>query len=554
MTSLSTQTSRFWHLSVGRLFALLLIGLFAFFLISGAFMYRQLVALERVLADISKDGVPAMIDASQTFSQANLLLNSIQELTMASTSAAQRIALSEVENKLNQMLQTNPTMQASVYEEQIRLIREELDSLNVLIAQKLAILNQIQTQKTALFVLLSDMQRISQQDSAKLQSWATQVAAIVAQTTESMSEGRLYLLRDKRQLLANQINQLSEVTASLPASSKDQVEALNESLNKLVTGENGLFKLKAEQLRVNGRAIGRGHFVTNMVEDFSRDAEAAAVRINQRAIGEVAELTATVNRQSRTFIVIAFLTGLLLLLSMNVVRKRIIHRLVLLNRAIKQYVPGEADLIDDDRQDEIGELVRSFRQFANTLEIQQEKLKNLSLTDELTNIANRRHFEKRLEHELRLAQRHQWPLSLLLIDVDYFKAYNDFYGHSEGDTCLKTVAAIISKAIRREVDLAARFGGEEFVCILPSTDKSGAMAISHQLHALLYQANLPHHKSLVSDRVTWSIGVATSSAQEPFDRDTLILHADTALYHSKQSGRNTTTHHDQIDPARKSHS
>ncbi|MFC7001220.1 hypothetical protein ACFQMB_06480 [Pseudobowmanella zhangzhouensis] len=106
-------------------------------------------------------------------------------------------------------------MQASVYDEQIRLIREELDSLNVLIAQKLAILNQIQTQKTALFVLLSDMQRISQQDSAKLQSWATQVAAIVAQTTESMSEGRLYLLRDKRQLLANQINQLSEVTTSL---------------------------------------------------------------------------------------------------------------------------------------------------------------------------------------------------------------------------------------------------------------------------------------------------------------------------------------------------
>ncbi|MFC7001221.1 hypothetical protein ACFQMB_06485 [Pseudobowmanella zhangzhouensis] len=76
---------------------MLLIGLFAFFLISGAFMYRQLVAMERVLADISKDGVPAMIDASQTFSQANLLLNSIQELTMASTSAAQRIALSEVE-------------------------------------------------------------------------------------------------------------------------------------------------------------------------------------------------------------------------------------------------------------------------------------------------------------------------------------------------------------------------------------------------------------------------------------------------------------------------
>jgi diguanylate cyclase (GGDEF)-like protein/PAS domain S-box-containing protein len=167
-------------------------------------------------------------------------------------------------------------------------------------------------------------------------------------------------------------------------------------------------------------------------------------------------------------------------------------------------------------------------------------LEDLSNTDGLTGIANRRRFDDALDQEWRRARRLNSSLSLLLIDIDFFKAYNDNYGHLAGDDCLRRVAVTLSGAIRRPADTVARYGGEEFVCLLPDTDSRGAAWIARQIHSRLRHIPIPHEYSSVSSHITVSIGLASMSPSPDEEPIELIRKADESLYQAKQAGRNRT--------------
>ena len=175
------------------------------------------------------------------------------------------------------------------------------------------------------------------------------------------------------------------------------------------------------------------------------------------------------------------------------------------------------------------------------------ELRRLMSLDPLTGIANRRSFDETLNLEWRRASRSQQPLSLLVIDVDHFKLYNDTYGHVAGDQCLRTVAEVIDTCIKRAGDLAARYGGEEFAVILPHTTANDAHMLAQKICDTLNGRNLPHRGSPTSNHVTVSIGVATrhtiqSAGSNPEVKATnpvvLIEAADKALYDAKAAGRN----------------
>jgi diguanylate cyclase (GGDEF)-like protein len=177
----------------------------------------------------------------------------------------------------------------------------------------------------------------------------------------------------------------------------------------------------------------------------------------------------------------------------------------------------------------------------NQLELKhhQDRLRNLSLLDGLTGIANRRRFDQFLEMEWQRCSRNAQPLSLVMGDVDFFKAFNDGYGHGRGDECLRAVARVFAMALRRPADLAARYGGEEFVCVLPETDQEGARIVADQIMAQMEDLALPHAFSAVAGRVTVSVGVAT--AERPSlgrSWKTLAEEADLHLYEAKRRGRN----------------
>ncbi len=165
------------------------------------------------------------------------------------------------------------------------------------------------------------------------------------------------------------------------------------------------------------------------------------------------------------------------------------------------------------------------------------ELQRLAACDYLTQVANRRRFDEYLQHEWRRQAREQAPISLLLCDVDFFKVYNDTYGHQKGDECLQQVAAAISQAVKRPADLVARYGGEEFAAILPETDLQGALCVAEAIRASVKALKIPHAGSAASEFVSLSIGVATQVPAPNSSASSLIAAADEALYRAKAGGR-----------------
>ena len=184
-------------------------------------------------------------------------------------------------------------------------------------------------------------------------------------------------------------------------------------------------------------------------------------------------------------------------------------------------------------------LDQTLRAFSEDLQRDNLGLHELAHTDKLTQIANRRRFDEMLEHEWRRAQRGKTPLAMVLIDIDFFKKYNDHYGHPAGDACLHSVGGVLATRLNRTGDLPARYGGEEFAVILPATDLHGALAVAERIRQEILALCIPHAQSPF-EIVTASLGVA---ALEPNGIDgvgaaELVARADTQLYQAKRAGRN----------------
>ncbi len=175
-----------------------------------------------------------------------------------------------------------------------------------------------------------------------------------------------------------------------------------------------------------------------------------------------------------------------------------------------------------------------------TQQLQQvnEDLNRMATTDALTQVANRRHFDQVLAQEWARAQREGTGLALIMGDVDYFKPYNDHYGHPAGDLCLQQVAQILRANVQRPGDLLARYGGEEFVVLLPQTAIAGVMVVVERMQHDLAQARLPHEFSLVADHITFSFGIACCTPEAQSLPAELLSAADAALYQAKLAGRN----------------
>ncbi len=163
---------------------------------------------------------------------------------------------------------------------------------------------------------------------------------------------------------------------------------------------------------------------------------------------------------------------------------------------------------------------------------------DLSTTDGLTELANRRRFDDFLEREWRRSMREESALSLIFMDIDFFKEYNDHYGHLAGDDCLRHVAGVLKRLVQRPGDLVARYGGEEFACILPETDREGATELADKIMQGINSLNLPHVTSRVVSHVTLSFGVATMVPERGQSQSELIRLADHLLYSAKEEGRN----------------
>ncbi|MCP4633548.1 MAG: diguanylate cyclase [candidate division Zixibacteria bacterium] len=184
-------------------------------------------------------------------------------------------------------------------------------------------------------------------------------------------------------------------------------------------------------------------------------------------------------------------------------------------------------------------IVEDFKNITDR-KLAEKELERLAMVDELTQLANRRRFDECLRNEWQRLKREGAPLSLIMCDVDYFKQYNDSYGHKSGDDCLIAVAQGISSQIKRPADLTARYGGEEFAVVLPNTPSEGAFHVAENIRKRVHQIRIAHSSSDIDPSVTLSLGVSTIIPANDSSPDVLIKLADKALYEAKENGRNQT--------------
>ena len=232
------------------------------------------------------------------------------------------------------------------------------------------------------------------------------------------------------------------------------------------------------------------------------------------------------------------LIGLAALLVLAILNRFVFKPVDAMKQEMARFAAGDQSAIAGTHMlFEFAVLADTFNAMARELAAKIDQLKHLSRYDSLTTLVNRQHFDLCIEQEWRRALRSHEPISLLMIDVDHFKRYNDYYGHVGGDDCLRAVAEILRQVVQRSTDLPARYGGEEFVVLLPNTSLPSAIALAEEALAIFQQRNLPHAATSLG-RISVSIGVATCNTAEACSPSGLVESADHALYEAKNAGRN----------------
>ncbi len=199
--------------------------------------------------------------------------------------------------------------------------------------------------------------------------------------------------------------------------------------------------------------------------------------------------------------------------------------------------------------DQLVEDISKRQEIETKLQEANKELHRLAMVDGLTQLSNRRRFDEYIDIEWKRGIRENTPLSLIIFDVDFFKLYNDTYGHQAGDDCLRAIAGTISRNVKRVADFAARYGGEEFALVLPATDIKGALHLAETIRTEIYGLEIPHSKSLLDGRVTISAGVACIVPRKGLTLENLIKLADEALYNAKAQGRNMSVTLQENEPA-----
>jgi len=205
----------------------------------------------------------------------------------------------------------------------------------------------------------------------------------------------------------------------------------------------------------------------------------------------------------------------------------------------KLYISADAGPIYDEK----GKLIAVVQTIRDSTDYKkaQSALEELSITDELTGLHNRRFFNENLHLEWSRGIRSQEPLALILLDIDYFKQYNDTYGHTAGDDCLQSVARVLQHSLLRSSDIVTRYGGEEFVLLLPNTTLEGAFEVADRIRSALERLDIPHTTNQVATHLTLSGGIACLTPSSEVNPSELIVLADEALYKAKAQGRNQST-------------
>ncbi|MEH6451430.1 MAG: diguanylate cyclase [Psychromonas sp.] len=523
--------------SLATIISTAFIGIVILFMAVMSLSYYRLINLQSVMTDITEGSFPEITHSINLHDQANQLLYLSDRLTGANNQAMLRTANKDIETKVQQIRKQNMRQQSHSYlASQLDVIDDELSNLSDLVEQKIDIQAQLIDGQNHMLTLHEKMFKLFQISSMEENTisasitWSLAYSEVITLTNQAFIKPKLQEVRLSLENVSTKINSLHHMLATLPKSQQNKSKEITFELWQLLLGGDGLLLMKLEQLRINGRVIGRSNFVKNLIDDFSRVVEFKSYQTIESVL---LETTALEERAITETKLIGFATLMVLLGLFSVIyfiKKRFVERVVNLNANIMMRLKGDNIKLDVTGNDEISDIADAFNIFADKIEQQNKVLHELSFTDGLTGLANRRALDQRLNNELLTAKRNQSVLIVMIMDIDFFKQYNDFYGHLAGDDNLKIVSTMLSRCNKRSTDFVARYGGDEFVFILPDTDFYGAQKLADDIIAEMKILNILHQASKVASHVTLSIGIASSENKPELDPLELIAKADIALY------------------------
>lgn len=509
--------------------------------------YQRLNNFQSALEQLAEESLTTVIDSGEIFTQVNSLASISEQLLNANSDPFRRVSYIQIQDQLNLLYQLAEKQQDNAFTLlQLNTITRELSDLNQLVMKKLNINQRLHFQLTQMYryhsLLLTDTQAMQIDDK-----WQLVIGEIVSRAGEVLIVDQLYLFEEqfkRKQALFEDIN--AAIQSNQISVSESQKNNITQLANIIVAPESGIYALRNEQLKLIGRARGRANMLRNLIKDYARLTEFESYQLNTEILNDARQATVAIKQQIQTIsFVFAAAIASILVFSLFVSRY-VVGRLLSMQQQIKQRINGRNQAIFMAGNDEITDLARTFESFAMEIEEQKQALADMSRIDPLTGIANRREFDERFTQEINTAHRQSWPVSLLLLDIDFFKQFNDNYGHAQGDICLKETAELLKRQPMRKTDLLARYGGEEFIILLPNTATEGAIKLAQEILNSFRGARIPHEHSAIADHLTVSIGIHTEFNVSKEIAETLFVRADKALYQAKENGRNRWEHYEHL--------
>ncbi|WP_100642996.1 GGDEF domain-containing protein [Alteromonas facilis] len=505
----------------------ILLGLFVtLFVVMIGFSYRQLSDTEASYQHIAENVVPTLADNGILHSQLTALAFLVSKFAQSQSAPEMRVNQREVNEKVEEiyrLLDADNSVQND-----LQTVQSEFEILKDAMTQTLSL------QRVANSVVDNIMRTIAVGPTNTLsqQYDKQQLFALHMSITRLFHADRLIDLRNQQSKILAEIERIQK-QGNVPQS----INAYIEELKAITFADEGYTSIKSKILREKARIEGQSNFIRRFVLDIAKDAEFRAYQFAEQQSQLTSNFAQTTSQKfSVTLMVytVTFLIGLVLILF---IKFRVVSRLVALNELILKQAKRAVVIERTSEKDEIGTLTNTIAHQFDTIEHQKNELTQLSFIDSLTKIANRRAFNEHLEQILPVATRNKIPVSILLIDVDYFKQYNDEYGHVKGDETLFAVAQALESMARRGTDFIARYGGEEFVGVLLGPTMDEAREFAEQICTHIRQLNIQHRASGGEAHLTVSIGVCTENQPESAATERMIHSADTALYKAKTQGR-----------------
>ncbi len=506
-------------------FSTTLLTLFATILI---ITYSRFNDYKTLIYDITDNSIPKIIKTTNIYAHVKEFIYLNEKMRTSTTDIQRRITYQQIIykilliNKFEIKVFNNKEL-----EEKFSALKKEFKIINKIVQDEIIIRNKIKDKIQHIYTL--DSYFIKQNLYPKLQ---TEFLEIINLTIQAHEEDVLDKLIDIKTKLNKKFNLLEE---------NKKYHKYKEYLDEYklnVLGKNGLIPLKLQELHLKDKSLQIESFVRNLIQKFVDKIEELSIEENNKLLKQSKENSNQLQIQMRYVAIIIFTGLIFLILFIYYIRQKIIKRLIALSENIQLRFQGSREEIIDNGHDEISSIVKNVNFFASKVQEQNEKLKELSLTDGLTKIANRRLFDIKFENELNMIKRYNHESAILMIDVDNFKLYNDNYGHSKGDECLKKLSEVLKSVVKREIDLVARYGGEEFICILSNTGEQKAKNIATSILKALADTNITHEYNGDFSFVTLSIGITMITRDDIKLGHSNIEKADEALYEAKRQGKN----------------